>query len=187
MKIQQVGENDIYQNSSLICGWREIWDRRGEVTFARIIKLESGWTGIWIWLPKQCSYWLFTQSYVLDANCAPGMVLGTRIQKFKHGCPGSWQVMAEQSQMLVSGLLSHCVISPLTNSIASLIASPSPQEIARHFLRTTPSPAPKSLAVPTVERQPRLLPSSLIILAFWRKELDCFTLQISKHPINTTN
>lgn len=106
----------------------------------------------------------------------------------------SWQVMTERKQIPYIGLWSpdlrlSCSTVGFHHQEAPWPAS-QPRPLPRRqqgFLRTTLSSAPKSLALPSVERQPRLLPSSLIILAFWRKELDCFALQISKHPINTAN
>lgn len=116
------------------------------------------------------------------------------MQNFKHSFPVSWQVMTEQRQIPHVGLWSpdlrlSCSTVGFHHQEAPWPASqpcPLPGK-QQDFLRTTLASAPKSLAVPSVERQPRLLPSSLIILAFWRKELDCFALQISKHPINTAN
>lgn len=102
------------------------------------------------------------------------------------------EVLAEQRHASYIGLCSlvdqnssvtPCEFLPLGSSIVSH----SPYDKARDFFKTSPFPVLKSLAVPRVDREPRLLPSSLIILAFWRKKLDCFALQISKHPINTAN
>lgn len=113
--------------------------------------------------------------YVLDANCVPGTVLGTGMQNIKHGCLGSWQGMAEHRQIPYAGLWSpdlrlFCPITWFHHwEAVNFPVSPSSQEQRRHFLRITPSPALKSLAVPTVEKEPGLLPSSLIILAFWRR------------------